>query len=116
MNCPISRFETLYDGEHSVLGQLQDVTNCVQELGQIDAQCQTWVLLLESSAVALQEVTQHLREFRSQIESDPERMEVIDSRVAGLQRLKKKIWQNHRRISGIREISPRRFSSLSSEG
>ena len=45
---------------------------------------------LESSAIALEEVTQHLRDFRSQTESDPERMEVIDSRLAGLQRLKKK--------------------------
>jgi DNA repair protein RecN (Recombination protein N) len=83
-------FETLYDGERSVLAQLQDVTNWVQELGQIDAQCQTWLPHLESSAIALQEVTQHLRDFRSQTESDPERMEVIDSRLAGLQRLKKK--------------------------
>ena len=83
-------FETLYDGEHSVLAQLQDVTNWVQELGQIDTQCQTWLPHLESSAISLQEVTQHLRDFRSQTESDPERMEVIDSRLAGLQRLKKK--------------------------
>ena len=83
-------FETLYDGEHSVLAQLQDVTNWVQELAQIDAQCQTWIPLLESSAISLQEVTQHLRDFRSQTESDPERMEVIDSRLAGLQRVKKK--------------------------
>jgi DNA repair protein RecN (Recombination protein N) len=83
-------FETLYDGERSVLAQLQDVTNWVQELGQIDAQCQAWLPHLESAAIALQEVTQHLRDFRSQTESDPERMEVIDSRLAGLQRLKKK--------------------------
>jgi DNA repair protein RecN (Recombination protein N) len=83
-------FEALYDGERSVLTQLQEVTNWVQELGQIDAQCQAWLPHLESSAIALQEVTQQLRDFRSQIESDPERMEVIDSRLAGLQRLKKK--------------------------
>lgn len=83
-------FESLSDAEHSVLVQLQDVTNWVQELGQIDTQCQAWIPLLESSAVALQEVTQHLRDFRSQTESDPERMEVIDSRLAGLQRVKKK--------------------------
>ena len=83
-------FESLYDGEHSILAQLQDVTNWVQELGQIDTQCQTWLPHLESSAIALQEVTQHLRDFRSQTESDPERMEVINSRLASLQRLKKK--------------------------
>jgi len=83
-------FEALYDGEHSVLAQLQEVTNWVQELGKIDAQCQTWIPLLESSAIALQEVTQNLRDFRSQVEFDPARMETIDGRLAGLQRLKKK--------------------------
>ena len=83
-------FDALYEGEHSVLGKIQEVTGWVQELGQIDAQYQTWLPLLESSAIALQEVTQYLREVRSQTESNPERMEVIDSRLAGLQRLKKK--------------------------
>ena len=83
-------FEVLYDGERSVLEQLQDVTNWVQELGKIDTQCQAWLSHLESSAIALQEVTQNLRDFRSQTESDPERMEIIDNRLAGLQRLKKK--------------------------
>jgi DNA repair protein RecN (Recombination protein N) len=83
-------FEALYDSEHSVLAQLQEVTNWVQELGKIDAHCQTWMPLLESSAIALQEVTQNLRDFRSQVEFDPGRMETIDSRLAGLQRLKKK--------------------------
>ena len=83
-------FETLYDAERSVLAQLQDVKNWVQELGQIDPTCQAWVPHLESSVIAIQEVTQQLRDFRAQTESDPERMEVIDTRLAGLQRLKKK--------------------------
>ena len=83
-------FESLYDADHSMLGQLKDVTNWVQELSQIDAQCESWLPLLESSNIALQEVTQHLRDFRSQAEVNPERMEVIDGRLAGLQRLKKK--------------------------
>ena len=83
-------FETLYDGERSVLAQLQDVISWVQELGQIDPKCQAWVPHLDSSVIVLQEVTQHLRDFRAQTDSDPERMEVIDTRLAGLQRLKKK--------------------------
>ena len=83
-------FEALYDGERSVLAQLQQVTKSVQELSQIDAQCTSWLAHLETATVALQEVTQQLRGFRSQTESDPERMEVIDNRLSGLQRVKKK--------------------------
>ena len=83
-------YEALYEGDYSILAQLQEVSSWMQELGQIDAQCQTWLPLLESSSISLKEVTQHLRDFRLQTESDPERMEVIDSRLAGLQRIKKK--------------------------
>ena len=83
-------FEALYDGDQSILSQLTEVTNWVQELSLIDSQCQPWLPLLETSTIALQEVTQHLRDFRAYVESDPERMEEIDGRLAGLQRLKKK--------------------------
>ena len=83
-------FEALHEGEHSILGQLREVTNRIQELGQIDEQCQAWVPLLESSAISLREVTDNLRDFGSEIEADPERMDKIDNRLAGLQRLKKK--------------------------
>ncbi len=94
-------YDALYDGDRSILTQLQDVTNWVQELGQIDLQCQKWVPLLESSTIALQEVTQSLRDFRLQAESDPERMEVIDRRLAGLQRLKKKYGKTIEELIGL---------------
>ncbi len=94
-------YDALYDGDRSILTQLQDVTNWVQELGQIDLQCQEWVPLLESSTIALQEVTQSLRDFRLQAESNPERMEVIDRRLAGLQRLKKKYGKTIEELIGL---------------
>jgi len=95
-------FEALYGGERTVLGQLGEVRRCIQELGQIDNQGQSWEPLLESATIALQEVTDHLREYRAQIEYDPERMEVLDSRLASLQRLKKKY---HKTVEELLEFS-----------
>ncbi|PJA78520.1 MAG: DNA repair protein RecN [Nitrospirae bacterium CG_4_9_14_3_um_filter_51_5] len=83
-------FTALHEGDQPVLDQLGEVTEWIHELAQIDAQGETWVPLLESATVLLREVTNNLRDYRSQMEYDPERMEVIDSRLAGLQRLKKK--------------------------
>jgi len=83
-------FTALYEGERSVLDQLGEVTQWIHELVQIDAQGESWAPLLETATIALREVTENLRDYRSQMDFDPERMEVIDSRLAGLQRLKKK--------------------------
>jgi len=96
-------FEALYDGDPSVLGQLGEVSKWVQELATIDVQCQEWIPLLESSAIALQEVTQHLREFRSTLEFDPGRMDTIDSRLAQLQRLKKKYGKTIEDLVDVRQ-------------
>ncbi len=83
-------YAALYDQDGSILAELQEVKSWIEELSQIDAQCQEWLPLLHSSILALKEVTQSLRDFCAEVESDPERMEVIDRRLAGLQRLKKK--------------------------
>jgi DNA repair protein RecN (Recombination protein N) len=83
-------FTALYEEERSVLDQLGEVAQWIHELAQIDAQGESWVPLLDTATIALREVTDNLRDYRSQMEYDPERMEVIDSRLAGLQRLKKK--------------------------
>jgi DNA repair protein RecN (Recombination protein N) len=83
-------FTALHEGARSVLDQLSEVTEWIQELAQIDARGESWPPLLETASVALREVTDNLRDYRSQMEYDPERMDVIDSRLAGLQRLKKK--------------------------
>jgi DNA repair protein RecN (Recombination protein N) len=83
-------FTALHEGERSVLDHLGEVTEWVHELATIDAQGESWVPLLEGATVALREVTDNLRDYRTRIEYDPERMDLIDSRLAGLQRLKKK--------------------------
>ena len=83
-------FTALHDGERPVLDHLGEVTEWIQELAKIDVQGESWVPLLEAATVALREVTDNLRDYRSQMEYDPERMDLIDSRLAGLQRLKKK--------------------------
>ena len=83
-------FTVLYEDERSVLDQLGEVTQWIHELAKIDAQGESWISLLDTATIALREVTDNLRDYRSQMEYDPERMEVIDSRLAGLQRLKKK--------------------------
>ena len=94
-------FSALYEGERSVLDQLGEVTQWIHELAQIDREGELWVPLLDAATIALREVTDNLRDYRSQMEYDPERMEVIDGRLAGLQRLKKKYGKTIDELIGL---------------
>ncbi|MGD9852241.1 MAG: DNA repair protein RecN [Nitrospirales bacterium] len=83
-------FQALYEADPSVLEQLSAVKQAIGALSEIDAQGQDWVSLVESAETALREVTDGLRDYRENLEYDPDRMEEIDHRMALIQRVKKK--------------------------
>ncbi|MDR4496134.1 MAG: DNA repair protein RecN [Nitrospirales bacterium] len=83
-------FRALYEEDLSVLERLSAVKQAIGALGEIDAQGQGWVSLVESAEAALREVTDALRDYRGNLEYDPDRMEEIDHRLALIQRAKKK--------------------------
>ncbi len=83
-------FERLTERDDSVLAQLSSIKKWVQELSQIDTQRSSWASLIESAELILREASDHLRDYRLEIDYDPERTEAIDQRLAGLQHLKKK--------------------------
>jgi len=78
-------FTALHEGERSVLDHLGEVTEWVQELAKIDAQGESWVPLLEAANMSLREVTDNLRDYRTRIEYDPERMHLIGRACAALE-------------------------------
>ena len=83
-------FKALYEEDASVLAQLGAVKQAIQELSGIDPQGVEWGGLVDSADAALREVTDALRDYRETLDYDPERMEVIDHRLAMIQRTKKK--------------------------
>jgi len=83
-------FSILYEGHPSVLEELSRMKQAMMELSSIDVQGEGWAPLVESAETALREVTDGLRDYRDTLEYDPERMEVIDHRLALIQRTKKK--------------------------
>jgi len=85
-----SVYQSLYEGEETVLGNLRSISQSIKELADIDPAVESWVRLGESASVSLQELTEELRKYRLQLDYDPHRFGDIDDRLAQLQRLKRK--------------------------
>ena len=85
-----SAYQLLYEGEEAVLGQVRTILQSLKELAAIDPTANSWIQSGESASVALQELTEELRQYRDELDFDPNRFGDIDDRLAGIQRLKRK--------------------------
>ena len=83
-------FLSLYEHDHAVLGSLQKIAQNIQELSSIDSSLKPWTQLSESASVSLQELAEAIRDYRHNLQYDPERLAEIDDRMARIQGLKRK--------------------------
>ena len=85
-----STYQRLYEEDHAVLGNLQTISQSIQELATIDSSIKPWTQLSESASVSLQELAEAIRDYRENLHYDPERLAEIDDRLAQIQGLKRK--------------------------
>ena len=83
-------YQLLYEGDASVIEQLQLITSRIEELETIDESVKEWSSLGKSGTAVLRELADGLRDYRETLEYEPRRLEELDERIAKLQRLKKK--------------------------
>ena len=98
-------YADLYEAEESAGAAVKRAIRQMEELSRLDPQCVDLLEELRSSKAAIEEAAFSLREYRSRIEPDPERLEQIASRLSDIDRLKRKygnsiseILEYHRRI------------------
>lgn len=83
-------FELLYDSKESASARVSGALRRVQELVKIDPQLRETSTLLEQAAIAVEEASRNLRDYLGHIENDPARLEKVETRLAALDRLKRK--------------------------
>ncbi len=94
-------YTALLEQDGSILDQLGQVQSWVEELAEIDPQNHSWAPLVDSITIAARELTDNLRDYQSQMDFDPSRMEVIDTRIATIQRIKKKYGKTVSELKGM---------------
>ncbi|HEY7209628.1 MAG TPA: DNA repair protein RecN [Bryobacteraceae bacterium] len=83
-------FDALYDSTGSATAQLRVTLKRMDELTRIDQTLEETVVSLKQAAVLLDEGAYALRDYLGKLEGDPARLEDVESRLAALDRLKRK--------------------------
>lgn len=82
--------ETLYGEEGSALERVQGVVREMQALAQVDPDLETTLELLKEVALYLEEGVQRVRDHLRRLELDPQRLQMVEERLAEIKRLKRK--------------------------
>src|SRR5579863_4791364 len=83
-------YAALYEEQSSVSTQLRTALKRVEELARIDASLQRVVDTLQSAAIGVDDASDSIRDYMDKLEADPKRLEEIESRLALIERLKRK--------------------------
>lgn len=83
-------FTALYDAPNSALAQARAAQRRVDELARIDGQLGEVAEVLKPAVIALEEAGRTLRDYLSHLEADPARLETVESRLAAIDKLKRK--------------------------
>ena len=83
-------YAALYEDPESVAAQLRTVVKRLEELGRIDESMREVVAALEPARIAVDEATHALGHYVGKLEADPARLEEIETRLAALEKLRRK--------------------------
>ncbi len=83
-------YAALYEDPESVVSQLKAVQKRLEELSRIDENISSVIATLQPAAFAADEAAQTLRHYLERLEADPARLDEVESRMASLEKLKRK--------------------------
>jgi DNA repair protein RecN (Recombination protein N) len=83
-------FDALYESPESALTLVKGVARKLDDLAKIDEQMGAMRQALEPALIAIQDVAYSLRDYLGRVEANPARLEEIETRLAALDKLKRK--------------------------
>jgi DNA repair protein RecN (Recombination protein N) len=104
----------LYSDESSVSEKLATALQKVREISRIDSSIEALAKTIESSIYQLEEVAYTLRDYREEVECDPERLEAVEHRFEEIRRLKMKYGQTIDEILQFKDRVDRQLENLDS--
>jgi DNA repair protein RecN (Recombination protein N) len=79
-----------HEDQEGVATQLRTALKKVEELARIDASLQRVVETLKTAAIGVDDASDAIRDYMDRLEADPKRLDEIESRLALMERLKRK--------------------------
>ncbi len=105
-------FEFLYDSPESATTQVRQTLKRMDELTRIDESLNETAATIRQAALLLDEAGYTLRDYVGKLEGDPARLEDVESRLAALDRLKRKYGRTIEEILAFRDEVARQIDEV----
>lgn len=109
-------YAALYEDPESVAAQLHTVMKRLEELGRIDESMREVVTALEPARIAVDEASHALSHYLGKLEADPARLEEIETRLAALEKLRRKYGATIEEVIAFHQDVARNLSAVESSG
>jgi DNA repair protein RecN (Recombination protein N) len=109
-------YAAVYDSPESALSLTRTAAKRLEELCRIDSSLEGLREHLKSADLSLQEVSYALRDYLSRLEANPGRLEEVETRLAAIDRLKRKYGRSIAEILSFLEDVGRQIASVEHAG
>ena len=83
-------YDALHENADSISAQLSSITRNLEELASIDPSTQEIAATLEQAVIGLDETAHQLQTYLGKLDADPARLDEVESRLAAIEKLKRK--------------------------
>lgn len=109
-------YALLYEDQTSVTAQLKVAQRRIEELARIDESFQPVVEALKPASIAIDDASHTLRDYLGKLEADPQRVEAIETRMAAIEKLKRKYGATIAEILAFFDTVSKQLSAVESAG
>jgi len=109
-------YSAVYDSPESALSLTRTAARRIEELSRIDSSLEGLREHLKQADLSLLEVSYALRDYLSRLEANPARLEEVETRLAAIDRLKRKYGQSIPEILSFLEEVKRQIAAVEDAG
>ncbi|UCB52054.1 MAG: DNA repair protein RecN, partial [Candidatus Zixiibacteriota bacterium] len=108
-------YHQLHEGEASILDRLTSMSGELKKSHQIDSRLKEPAQTLESSVIGLQDAVRFLEDYRTHLEFDPEKLEIIRERLNLLNTLRRKYDKSIQEILAYKDQMQKELERIESK-
>lgn len=105
-------YASLYDSQEAANAQAQHALRRIEDLARIDGSLQMAVETLRPALIAIEEVSFTLRDYIDGLESNPSRLDEVESRLVAMEKLKRKYGASIEEILGFLDVTNQKLHAL----
>lgn len=109
-------YAVLYDSPPSAAAQIRIALKRLEDLARIDAKLAPLIEVLKPASIGIDEASYAIRDYLDGLEADPERLDHVESRLALLDRLKRKYGATLEEVIAFLEDVRARMNAVETAG